>query len=627
MYKFRLPKYRLGYDNEASGIGNLQAEPKLPSIRTSSTDSFRNDDEDDNTRPSMDVSILDDAASSVCIDDYDLGLAGAAVNYLDPILRNGDVQTLRQAKDNIMNDETLTDFDKFNQQTATDMYIQEKLCTVALEREKKQLKRSKRRNKGKSRINNDSSQFYGNYFTSIDPSAESENTFLRREDSEPNGNAISLRHRHVVKVNFSNSFDGKVTEDLEANSIKLSHVTPDISNFANAQGGILSVKSRSKASRKVTFDNGAFVTNATPLDDNSTTGSFDGDTLESIETIIVDVPHAGRDNIYTFPSGQNFCGSYQSGYSIDGRYGRGLQRKLLPRHLPTITFGLTLGAGLFFASGQALLVAGPLGALLAYISVAVIVVCTVLSITELTAYIPMVSGIVGLSSRFVDDAFGFAMGICYWFMFAIALPSHVTAASALLNYYPGFLVPAESIVPWITLFLALIVIVNLLDVRLYGEIKYGLSIVTTVLLLGLLVLMFCSNLGVVGPRFEYVGFKYWDNRQSNLTDNLIYGLFKPFFQTDGKNSIEIEGNLGRFLSVWAAMLIATYSFLGTEAVITTTGEARNPRRSIPSAVKRIFAYVLIGHPFLVLMDLSILISMKNVHLRQVNIVMVITAPG
>jgi amino acid transporter len=45
------------------------------------------------------------------------------------------------------------------------------------------------------------------------------------------------------------------------------------------------------------------------------------------------------------------------------------------------------------------------------------------------------------------------------------------------------------------------------------------------------------------------------------------------------------GNKGRFLSVGSAFITATLAFLGCEIVGVTVGEAQNPRRAVPRAVK------------------------------------------
>lgn len=52
------------------------------------------------------------------------------------------------------------------------------------------------------------------------------------------------------------------------------------------------------------------------------------------------------------------------------------------------------------------------------------------------------------------------------------------------------------------------------------------------------------------------------------------------------------GNTGRFLGLWATLVNASFSFGGVELVAVAAGEAENPRKNIPKAVKRVFWRIL-----------------------------------
>ncbi|KAL8286128.1 hypothetical protein RQP46_004616 [Phenoliferia psychrophenolica] len=55
----------------------------------------------------------------------------------------------------------------------------------------------------------------------------------------------------------------------------------------------------------------------------------------------------------------------------------------------------------------------------------------------------------------------------------------------------------------------------------------------------------------------------------------------------------IPGSLGRFLSFWTVFVQAAFSFLGTEIVALTAGEAENPQRTVPKAIKKVFYRITI----------------------------------
>ena len=61
----------------------------------------------------------------------------------------------------------------------------------------------------------------------------------------------------------------------------------------------------------------------------------------------------------------------------------------------------------------------------------------------------------------------------------------------------------------------------------------------------------------------------------------------PMVQYDG-----IQGELGRFLGFFAVLIQAAYSYIGVEIVAITAGEAENPRKTMPSAVKWTYLRIL-----------------------------------
>ena len=55
----------------------------------------------------------------------------------------------------------------------------------------------------------------------------------------------------------------------------------------------------------------------------------------------------------------------------------------------------------------------------------------------------------------------------------------------------------------------------------------------------------------------------------------------------------IPGALGEFLGFWSVLTQAAFSFIGTEIVASTAGEAMNPRRNLPKAIKKVYIRILL----------------------------------
>ncbi|CZR62358.1 related to amino acid permease (Dip5) [Phialocephala subalpina] len=121
---------------------------------------------------------------------------------------------------------------------------------------------------------------------------------------------------------------------------------------------------------------------------------------------------------------------------------------------------------------------------------------------------------------------------------------------------------------WIAIFLVVIVIFNFFGVKFFGELEFYLSALKIVIVVGLLILSVVLVSGG-GPNHDAIGFRYWSNP----------GAFNHFIQ---------EGTTSQFFASIAVLVNATYAYLGTELIAITFGEAENPRRNIPRAIRLTF---------------------------------------
>lgn len=77
------------------------------------------------------------------------------------------------------------------------------------------------------------------------------------------------------------------------------------------------------------------------------------------------------------------------------------------------------------------------------------------------------------------------------------------------------------------------------------------------------------------------------------------------------------GGAGRFLAVWSAFVTALYAFLGTELIGVTVGEAQNPRKTIPRAVKLTFTRIVLFYVIAVFL-LGMLVPFNSPELLFAN---------
>ncbi|EAD5507918.1 amino acid permease [Listeria monocytogenes] len=242
-----------------------------------------------------------------------------------------------------------------------------------------------------------------------------------------------------------------------------------------------------------------------------------------------------------------------------------IRRDLKTRHLSMIAIGGSIGTGLFLASGNAIHTAGPGGALVAYVAIGIMVYFLMTSLGEMATYMPVSGSFSTYASRFVDPAFGFALGWNYWFNWAITLAVDISTAAIIVQFW----LPNTPAWLWSAIFLILIFGLNALSVKAYGESEYWFSIIKVATVIIFLIVGVLTIVGILGG--EVIGF-------SNFTTGDA-----PF--------------KGGFFAILGTFLIAGFSFQGTEMVGIAAGESATPETSVPKAIKQVFWRILLFYIF------------------------------
>lgn len=240
-----------------------------------------------------------------------------------------------------------------------------------------------------------------------------------------------------------------------------------------------------------------------------------------------------------------------------------LSMQLKNRHLQMIAIGGSIGTGLFVGSGAALEAGGPASLIIAYGLIGVMLFCTVQALGELAVAFPVAGSFAVYASRFIDPAWGFAMAWNYALSWLVTLPLEIVAASITLSFWEG----ARSTNPaaWVTLFLVVIISINLFGVRGYGEAEFVFSIIKVTAVVGFILLGIIIDTGGV-PGQPYMGAKFWYN------PGAFYNGFK---------------------GLCSVFVTAAFSFAGTELVGLCAAETENPRKTLPTAVKQVFWRILL----------------------------------
>ncbi|WP_330586906.1 amino acid permease [Aminipila terrae] len=205
--------------------------------------------------------------------------------------------------------------------------------------------------------------------------------------------------------------------------------------------------------------------------------------------------------------------------------------------------------------------AGPGGALVAYAIIAVIVYFLMTGLAEMTSFMPVSGAYAAQATKFVDPAFGFAVGWNSWFGWAVTIAVELQAGAILM----GFWFPAVPSIVWSASLLAVLLTINLIGAKGYGETEYWLSSIKVGSVIIIIIVGFLMIFGILGG-------------QATGTYNLTVGE-APF--------------VGGISGMFSVFLVAGFAFIGSEMFAITAGEVENAEQNIPKAVKQIIWRLII----------------------------------
>ncbi len=241
-----------------------------------------------------------------------------------------------------------------------------------------------------------------------------------------------------------------------------------------------------------------------------------------------------------------------------------LRRRLSQRQLTMLAIGGAIGVGLFLGSGFTIQLAGP-GVIISYLLGAVIALIVAYSLAEMAVVHPDAGSFGVYAETYFSRWAGYAVRTTYGVIQMIAIGAEVTAVAI----YFSFWFPAVPQWIWVLSVSIGLVGLNTMHVGRFGEIEYWFALIKVVAIIVFIAVGAALILGI--GNHHPIGL-------SNLT---AHGGFLP------------HGWLG----VWLALTLVVTSYMGVEIIAVTAGEAENPEKSIPKAMRTIvfrliFFYVL-----------------------------------
>ncbi len=232
--------------------------------------------------------------------------------------------------------------------------------------------------------------------------------------------------------------------------------------------------------------------------------------------------------------------------------GEQLSRQLSAGQLGMIAIGGAIGTGLFLGSALAVRTAGP-GVIVSYLIGAAIALLFMGALSELAVAHPTAGSFGVYAELYVSPWAGFVVRYTYWAAQCIAIGGEATAIAIYCRWW----FPTVPSWVWILGFSIGLVYINARSVGSFGSFEYWFSMAKVIAIVLFIVLGFCVIAGAGSA--PAIGF-------TNFT---AHG---GFLATGWRG-------------VWLAMVFVIFSFIGTEVIAVTAGEAKDPSAAVPRAMR------------------------------------------
>ena len=243
----------------------------------------------------------------------------------------------------------------------------------------------------------------------------------------------------------------------------------------------------------------------------------------------------------------------------------GLHKDLTRPQLVMIGLGGAIGTGLFMGSGVAIGYAGP-AVMLSYAIAAIAAVAMVFSLSEMAVMHPTAGSFGTYAEIYLNPWAGMVARYSYWLAQVIAVGGEAVAAGV----YMTFWFPGTPVWLWSVCFAFVLLYFNSRSVNNFGSIEYWFALIKVVAIVIFIIVCLATIFGLWS---EPVGLR-------NLTG--LPGGFMPH----------------GFGGVWMAVIIGVFSYNGIEVIAVTSGEAKDPVRAIPAALRtmalRLFLFYVLA---------------------------------
>ncbi|MEU4342172.1 amino acid permease [Nocardia sp. NPDC023852] len=242
----------------------------------------------------------------------------------------------------------------------------------------------------------------------------------------------------------------------------------------------------------------------------------------------------------------------------------GYHKSLKPRQLQMIAIGGAIGTGLFLGAGGRLANAGP-GLFLVYAVCGLFAFLILRALGELVLHRPSSGSFVSYAREFFGEKAAFVAGWMYFLNWSMTGIADTTAIAQYFHYWSGF----GHVPQWVLALIALVLVlgVNLISVKWFGEMEFWAALVKVFALSAFL---------IVGTVF-------------------LLGRFTVQGDSTGPSVITDHGGLlpTGIMPLVVVVSGVVFAYAAVELVGTAAGETENPAKIMPRAINSVIARIAV----------------------------------
>ncbi|WP_236711102.1 amino acid permease [Streptomyces sp. 150FB] len=218
-----------------------------------------------------------------------------------------------------------------------------------------------------------------------------------------------------------------------------------------------------------------------------------------------------------------------------------------------IAIGGAIGVGLFMGAGANIAKAGP-SIILMYALAGVVIFFIMRALGELLLYRPVAGSFADYAREFLGPFFGYATGWTYWLNWVVTGMAELTAAAIYIHFW------FPAVPQWFSALVFLVALfgINLISVKIFGEVEFWFSMVKVTAIIGMIVI----GLGVLTLGFSAAG--------PTATPANLWAHDGFFPRGIGSSLMTLQGVM--------------FAYVAVELVGVTAGESTNPKKTLPKAI-------------------------------------------